>query len=255
MSSFWKQSREIIVVIGMAGLLAVLVYFGIIRIMKNNRDKMELIQQAIVDRKMLEEQSQGIASMRDTWERIQSAGGKLDVFLPKDQIVSLVESLEAIGKELHVTVVSEASPTPLLTVSPTKKKGVKGSSSEESDTTGADAPEEKAAQDALVSLLPEDRSIFVTFKVTGTYDHVLAFLQKLDTMPTLLDVLSLEISPAPTEDESKSISIASPRVVSNPFSVNTVPAVSTEPSGNADSVPQGPPEVLASFSTVIYTNP
>ena len=242
-------------ILGMAGILGALVYFGIIRIAENNREKMESIQQAIVDRKMLEEQSQGIAGMRDTWERIQSAGGKLNIFLPKDSIVPLVESLETIGKESHVTVVSEASPTPLLATPPAKKKPEKPKSSEDGDSIASDTPGEKAAQDALVSLLPKERSIFVTFKVTGTYDRVLAFLQKLDTMPTLLDVLSLEISPAPTEDEAKSISISSPRVTSNPFSVNPAPVVSSEPSKSPASDSKGPPEVLASFSTVIYTNP
>ncbi|QQS16025.1 MAG: hypothetical protein IPK84_01545 [Candidatus Moraniibacteriota bacterium] len=252
---FWKQFREVIVLLGMAGFLAALVYFGIVRIMGNNHEKMESIQKAIVDRKMLEEQSQGIAGMRDTWEHIQASDGKLDVFLPKSRIVSLVESLEAIGKDLNVTVVSEASEAPRTAPSATKKIVTERNTSKGDEATAATPTEEGSDDKALSLLLPADRSIFVTFKVTGTYDHVLAFLQKLDTMPTLLDVLSFDISPVPVKDEAaRSVPASSvPRVSLNPFSNSTVVAGEL-PDASADS-PENATDVTASFLTVIYTAP
>lgn len=257
MLGFWKQSREFVVILGMVGFFATTIYFGVIRIQEKNRGTMELIQQAIVDRKMLEEQSNGISRMRDSWEHIQSVDEKLHVFLPKDRIVSLVESLEAIGKELGVSVVSEASSTPMLATPPAKKKVVKsvaptkdesGESSPASDTSGKDAQKE-----ILVSLLPEERSIFITFKVTGSYDRVVAFLHKLDTMPMLLDVLSVEISPAPEKDESTSTPVAVSGVLPSPFATDST-SISTSKT-TVEPVSGAPKDVLASFATVIYTAP
>lgn len=245
---------------GMIGFFVATIYFGVIRLQEKNRGTMELIQQAIVDRKMLEEQSNGISRMRDSWEHIQAADEKLHVFLPKDRIVSLVESLEAIGKDLGVSVVSEASSTPMLAAPPTKKKAVKsvaptkdesGEASPASDTSGKDAQKE-----TLVSLLPEERSIFITFKVTGSYDRVIAFLHKLDTMPMLLDVLSVEISPAPEKDESMSTPVAVSGVLPSPFAINSTSSASTSASKTTiEPAPGAPKDVLASFATVIYTTP
>ncbi len=252
---FWKQSREIIVALGMIGFFAALIYFGVVRIMENNQGKMESIQQAIVDRKMLEEQSAGISSMRETWEHIQAADGKLEVFLPKDRIVSLVESLESIGQELGVSVLSEASPAPLLAAPPAKKTLVKSVVPTSDEPASSEKTGEAPTKDMLVSLLPEERSIFITFKVTGTYNHVLAFLQKLDTMPVLLDVLSVEISPEEKADDGRSVPVSVSGVSSNPFAVNSSSVVSMVPPQDALVSPDGPPEVQASFSTVIYTAP
>ncbi|MGB2791565.1 MAG: hypothetical protein WBC29_03355 [Candidatus Moraniibacteriota bacterium] len=251
---FWKQSREIIVTLGMTGFFAALIYFGVVRILENNQGKMESIQQAMVDRKMLEEQSAGISNMRETWERIQAADGKLEVFLPKDHIVSLVESLESIGQELGVSVLSEASPTSLLAAPPAKKMLVKSVVPTSDEPASSEKTGEAPTKDILVSLLPEERSIFITFKVTGTYNHVLAFLQKLDTMPVLLDVLSVEISPAETVDDGQSVPVSVSGVSSSPFAVKSS-SVSVASPQDVQVPPERPPEVQASFSTVIYTTP
>jgi hypothetical protein len=248
MRSFWKRFREFLVPLGMAGLFAALVYFGIVRVADQNREKMIALQQSAIDRKMLEEQSNGVSRMRDEVEHIRAADGKLNVFLPKDSIVSLVEALESIGKDMRVAVVSEASNAPLLAAPSAKKKAAKSIVPEEGESADEKTAEEKKQREVLVSLLPEDCSVFITFKVTGEYGNVLAFLQKLDTMPTMLDVLSLEISPAPIEEEEARPSISVSGVSPSPFSPASVGPETV-------ASPEKPKQVLASFNTVIYTTP
>ncbi len=257
MSGFWKQFREFATILGIAGIFFATIYLGVIRIQEKNQETMESIQQAIVDRKIFDERLGEIPRMRVSWEHIQSADGKLSVFLSKDHIVSLVESLEAIGKDLGVTVVSEAS-KPILSVPSGESDNAEGVASmrNESDgTSSSSGDSEKVAQkETLVSLLPENRSVFITFKVTGSYERVISFLNKLDTMPTLLDVLSVEISPAPEKSGPASIAVSD--VASNPFMTSPTLSASTSTSSIATEAASGTPrDVLASFATVIYTTP
>jgi len=258
MSGFWKQFREFATILGIAGIFFATIYLGVIRIQEKNQETMESIQQAIVDRKIFDERLGEIPRMRVSWEHIQSADGNLSVFLSKDHIVSLVESLEAIGKDLGVTVVSEASLRPMLSVPSGESDIVEGVASmrNESDgTSSSSGDSEKVAQkETLVSLLPENRSVFITFKVTGSYERVISFLNKLDTMPTLLDVLSVEISPAPEKSGPASIAVSD--VASNPFMTSPTLSASTSTSSIATEAASGTPrDVLASFATVIYTTP
>lgn len=254
MKSFWLQSREVVVILGMIGLFSALVYFGIFRVLERNREGMISIQQAIVDRKMLEEQRSVIATMRDEVDRIRLESDKLDVFLPKDRIISLVEALESIGNDLGVSIVSEASSPQALAVSSVKKKPTKKASvSEEGEVTNGKAKEEKKEEEkeaeALLPLLPEDRSVFITFKVTGEYDRVLAFLRKLDTMPFLLDVLSIQMEQAVFEDDQSSVSPSISGDVRSPFRSSSPLEVSGEKPVEAKKL-----NVEASFHTVIYTD-
>lgn len=244
MAGIWQKFRGLITVLGMAVAFSALVFFGILRTAEGNYGKMVSIQQSIVDREILEEQSQEIPSMRDTVDRIRSADGRLDVFLPKDRIVSFAESVELAGKDLGVDVKSEASPEKSLSVPVAKKKIIKTGSSE--DDSASDSPEKPS--ETIASLLPEERSTFITFQAKGPYDRVLALLRKIDTMPTMLDVLSVSISPASKDDQSTSASISVP---ANPFLAKSPLAAADESASDSPASP----EVLASFSTVIYTAP
>lgn len=245
MGSFWKQFREYIVLLALAMLFVALVYFGILRIFDKNRDTMVSIQQATVDRKMIEEQTQEISIMREEADRIRSLSKSLDVFVTKEDIISVVEMLEAVGKDLDVSVVSEASAAPLL-AKPVKKVAKKSIADDSEDDTSA--KEAEKPDESLVSLLPEERSVFVTFKVTGAYGNVVAFLQKLDTMPKLLDVLSLEIKPEET-DEADTAPVSVAGISASPFDSSAAP---TEGESTV-STPAN--RVQASFDTVLYIAP
>lgn len=252
MKIFWFKFREFLVPIGMLGLFVALGYFGIFRVFEKNHEKMIAIQRAKADQKMLEEQRNEISNMRKEVEYIRSASDRLDVFLPKDRIISLVEMVESIGKEFSVSVVSEASSAPALAV-PIKKKAVKKTpSSEESKVeeggVGTEEKKEEKEKESLASLLPEERSIFITFKATGTYQNTIAFLQKLDAMPVLLDVLSVEMTPAELEEKENRSVVPAPvqGVGINPFDAkNSLP----------EAVLEEPNRVQASFQTVLYTTP
>lgn len=245
MGSFWKQSREYVVALAIAVLFALLAYFGIAQVFQKNRATMVSIQEAMVDRKMIEEQTRELSVMREEADRIRSLGKNLDVFVNKEDIISIVESLEALGKELDVSVVSEASASSFL-AKPVKK--LAKTASADTDDGDTSAKKEEKPDESLVSLLPEERSVFVTFRVTGSYGNVIAFLQKLDTMPKLLDVLSLEITPEEKKEfDSASISVSG--ALANPF------VSSVTPVENTVATPSPANRVTASFNTVLYTAP
>lgn len=249
-----KRFRELFVIFGMTGLFFALFYFGIVRVLDQNREKMISIQQSIVDRKMLEEQRGGLPLMREEVSRIQSAGDRIAVFLPEDRIVSLVETLEMIGRDLGVSVISEASSSGLI-VPPTKKKSVKKVAAEEggvnekselSEDEKKTSEEKESVEERIDPLLSAERSIFITFKVTGTYDRVLAFLWKLDTLPVMLDTLSVSIEPILFDENSSEIS-------SSQAGLSIIPRGNTPLEGSVSDTSSVQDEVTASFQTVLYT--
>lgn len=254
MYDFLKRFREPFVVIGMAALFFALSYYGIVRILDQNREKMISIQQSIVDRKILEEQRNGLSSMREEIVNIESATEQLAVFLPKDRIVSLVETLEAIGRDLGVSVVSEASSSGLI-APPNKKKPIKtavvgeGEAGEKVDSSEVEkkvSREKESVDERIDPLLPVERSVFITFKVTGEYDRVLAFLWKLDTLPIMLDVLSVSIEPVLLKENASGTS-------SSRIGVSLIPRENALLGEPMPVVPPAKREVTASFQAVLYT--
>ncbi len=260
MTGMWKKFREVFVILGMSGLFAALIFFGIIKTMERNHGKMNAIQQAVIDRKILEEQEKDIPRMREDAESIASVRDRTEVLLSKDRIISLVERVESIGASLGVSVVSEASPEGSFLVLPKKssKKSspAKNEGVEESGEKSSESKEKEKEAELLMSLLPAERSVFVVFKVSGPYDRVLAFSEKLDTLPTLLDVLSIDIAPVSEEDEDSSLGGGvSPQVLSGSGSTNIFASGSEGAAPNAEASPVVSNSVRASFSTVLYLIP
>lgn len=234
MKNFWKQYRSFLAPIILGSVFSVVIFFGIIPIMRMNQEKMNLIERANIDRKMIEEQSSNIPKMQEDIEGIRDSSEQMKVFLSKDDIVGFVEKLESLGEELGVSVLSEATPRVVKKVAPKVITKEDGDVPKEESVTSVKKEEKK---ESLDTLLPENRSVFITFRVEGRYEAVMAFLGKLDTMPYMLDVLSVDFSPAVSKEETERNRTS--------FGVTDIPTESVDRSKN----------VLASLNTVLYVSP
>ncbi len=253
MPSFWKQTREYIVLILFLSVFVTLFYFGIVHFTRENQEKMDAIQQVMVDRKIFAEQLEKIPIMRSEVEMIQSKHEQTHLFFSPERVVALVEKVEEIGQNLGVEVVSEESPVKSL--APVKKK-VPTSTTEDGtkkDSKKSTVPvkkkEEKPLPPMLVSLLPAEQSAFITFRVRGSYSNVIAFSNKLDTMPAMMDVLSLEMSQMSddTDDEIQTQVTSARNIASNdsPFVVEVQSDIPAQAVFSAK-------EVTALFHVVLY---
>lgn len=257
--SLWKKFRELVAVIVLAGAISALIYFGILRVAERNSEKMNEIQEALVDRKIMEEQGRNIPKLREDIEKIELAREKTDVFFSREQIIALVETVETMGAERGVTVVSQASNIAAPSASSRESKNETLSEDEKtSDTVPHTSVEAEEKSDTLVGNVPPERMVGVVFKVTGPYARVTELLGKIDTMPKLLDVLSIEVTPFVSDRDAawrSSERVAAPQILSgsvpvvNPFSER-------DPSFSADSSEKKEEDmVVASFSTVLYLAP
>lgn len=236
------------------GLFVALVLFGILPAWKKNEEKMHTIEREKVDRKILEEEAKRIPEMRHDREEIERRRDDLHVFLSKDAIISAIEAIESLGVEEGVSVVSEASSAALVQSGKkaTKKIALSPEGGEKSET----APRKEEKPEGLAPLFPENRIVPVEFRVTGPYERVVHFVERLDTMPIMLDVLAIQLLPNP--DEAKKEASASPSplpgnipvVSDNPF----VPSrpVREEELDVSTGDSRGARFVRASLSTALY---
>lgn len=237
MQSSWKRYRLFLVPIILGSVFFCVIFFGIVRVMRMNQERMDLIERSIIDRKMIEEQSNNIPKMQEDIENIRSSNKQMNVFLSKDDIVGFVEKLESLGEELGVSVLSEATPRAAKKAPPKVVTKEEGGDPKKEGVTPVEAKKEEKVE-FLDTLLSENRSVFITFRVEGRYEAVMFFLNKLDTMPYMLDVLSIDFSPAISKDEKGRIQ----------------PGISMTKEDIVDA-PDRSKNVIASFNTVIYISP
>lgn len=258
MKELWKKYREYIVIVSFMGVFFGIVQFGIVTLFRRNLATMNALQENVVDRKIFDEESRQIPNMKSQADTIAAESDQLGVLLSKDDVVRLAESLEMLGNTLDISVSMEAAPdsaTAAFSAAEKKKQSTKKdetSDRAETDQTGEDA--KKGSEIHLLPALPFARTVFVTVKATGKYPNIVRFLEKLDSAPTLLDVLSVNISPH--EDETLSDALSNrPVIFSGAPVANTADTTSApiDSGGTVSNVPNRE-NVDGSFLTAIYLN-
>lgn len=259
MKDFWKKYREYVVIIAFLAVFFGVIRFGIIILLRRNMDMMNLLQEHLVDRKILEEESRQIPNMKAQAEIISAESGKLDVLLSQDDVVRLAESLETLGSTLNVSVSMEAAPDSaiaLFTADEKKKSAVKkDGATDENEGASSETGAKKDSVPHLLPALPSDRTVFVIVKAIGSYPDIVRFAEKLDSAPTLLDILSVSIFPHEKEESSDEVSNR-PMLFFRPPSSNTtgtpMPTLSDQEATVADAIQSD--RVEGAFLVAVYLN-
>ena len=259
MAEFWKKYREYVVIVVFMAVFFGIVQFGIVTLFRRNLDMMNALQESIVDHKILEEESRQIPSMKVQAETITAESAQLDVLLSEDDVVRLAESLETLGGTLGVSVSMEAAPDSVAAafLAIEKKSTAKNeeTSSEGEGNTSSKSGTKSENVPHLLPALPFARTVFVTINATGKYPDIVRFLGKLDSTPTLLDILSISI--APHEDEESSDTLPNrPVVFSGAPTSNTVDVSTPTLSDSGEATVNTPRAdmVEGSFLAAVYLN-
>lgn len=259
MTDFWKKYREYIVIVVFMAVFFGVVQFGIVTLFRRNLNTMNALQENLVDRKIFEEDSRQIPNMKVQAETIAAEMNQLDVLLSKDDVVRLAESLEALGSTLGVSVSMEAAPDSVIAAFLAVEKKLTAKS-EETSSEGEGGVSSKGGDKSenmphLLPALPSARTVFVTIKTTGKYPDTVRFLEKIDSMPTLLDILSVNI--APHEDSESSDTLPNRPVIFSGAPASNTTNVSAPTLSDSREMTLGIPHtdmVDGSFLAAVYLN-
>lgn len=258
MAEFWKKYREYVVIVVFMAVFFGIVQFGIVTLFRRNLDMMNALQESIVDRKILEEESRQIPNMEVQAETITAESAQLDVLLSEDDVVRLAESLETLGGTLGVSVSMEAAPDSVTSVFLATEKKAVAQNDESSDNSVATTSQGNTNMENVPHLLPAlpfARTVFVTIKATGKYPDMVRFLGKLDSTPTLLDILSVSITPY--EDTESSDALPNRPVIFSGTPASNTAEVSTptlSDSGETTLSISRADMVEGSFLAAVYLN-
>lgn len=183
MSPVWKQYKEYVVIVMALCFAFVMVRYGIVPLHGSIRERMDGIQGLLTDREIREGLVAKLPELRGQMSSVEENEDRLRVVIPKSRIVSLVETIENLAKETDNAIKIETDDQSGGSVSRVKQD------SKNEDASKGDNHKEKTLRESL----PSDHSIEITVTLTGKYNDILRFLQKIETMSYVTDILSVSL--------------------------------------------------------------
>jgi hypothetical protein len=163
----------------------VALYFVLVRVQKN----LDEIEKKQLEMQIEEEQIKNLPNLEATYKKINSEESKLAVVYTEDRVVEVIRSIESLAKAENVTLTIAQQKAEEKT-KPTKKE-----SSDKKDEEKEKKPE------LLTDKLPFEKSVRLEIRAQGEYKNIRNLIHKLETAPYALDILSLDVSIAPLDED------------------------------------------------------
>lgn len=235
MSVFWKQYKEYIITISIFFFGILLIWYGIIPIHKMIQSQMNRTQEILTDREIRDELVASLADVREQKNLVEEREHQLDVVIPKSKIVDLVKDIEALAKETDNAIVIDSRDQSIVAVGQSKPK------------KDSEQASDKDVEKSLIESLPSEHRLLIAIKLTGDYDNIARFIQRLEAMPNATDIVALSLS---VQQPKTSVSQSGVNI----FSLNMTSVTDTQ---NQEVLPVPVIEALpleATLDTVVYVN-
>jgi uncharacterized protein YxeA len=238
MTLFWKQYRNTIAILALLLVFFLLAWYVIRPLHAQIEQEKNAIQEALATKEIKEDLRSKIPEFREQSQKVLASREVLNIVIHKDDIVALIREVEALANETGTEVIIEAQKGEQLIHSKedAKKKNASASAKNEKN-------KEDSQKLTLESSLPSDHYLEIGIKLTGGYDRIVWFIEKLETMRYATDILSLDIVLQPDSGTAQSVSSK------NLFTDLPAPEASEETSELAQS-----PSVKfqANLRTIVY---
>lgn len=224
-----------------------IIWLGVLPLERSLQNKMRAIEEFHAGRENRERQVQRLPELQNQYDAILANEQDLNVLITEDKVVDFVKTVESVAESLNIKLsitskdggkVSESKKTPA------KAKPVSSKSANGED----ESVPVKETPAGIMDRLPYDHYLSLSISAEGSYQDVVAFLRKLETLPFGLDVVRMEVKKKAAEEASSPVRPAAP---SNPFAIL---------GDSSEVLPVQPaPEVIeaegileAVFDTIIY---
>ena len=187
MKAFLAKYKEAIVITIFFALLGALVYFVVFRFLKNISVKSDNIQEEILFQEGKKKRLESIPAYREKAQEISAEKEKLNVFVSKENALALIEELEAMSQKTGVQI----------------SINIDEKSNNTAATKSAPAKKDDKAQKTLMESLPNQNYLSLKMDIFGEYPKIMDFVQKMENMRYMNDMISLQINKA--NDEEKEV--------------------------------------------------
>ncbi|MBP6975508.1 MAG: hypothetical protein KBB51_01615 [Candidatus Moranbacteria bacterium] len=244
MNGFFKKKYGLILFIGIFIAIGLTYWFGIRRMMDVIRSDRDDIQRMLAIRENRNHQLSRLEEYDSQYERIVSDEKWLDTFTNRDDMIEFIRRLEFLAEEGGVTVILEAREAPKPSKKPkaTVAKPVKSDGKEEEGSDAAEGSSDKKEKKELsiIEGLPSTSYTYLGLHVTGETEKIVKYLHKVETLPIVLDIISIEALRKENPDFSQERESEQPV----PVAENSVSMVSTnelipqDPKDDSSAVPE-----------------
>ena len=249
MQRFLKKYIKLIITLVLFLSMGLIAWFGIVPFYAHIGELRDEIQMFYASRENRNRQIGRLPELHKSYDMIAVDEGRLDILLTETRVIDFVRTLEALAEKTgtEISIKSEeASP-----VTAPKKAAVKTAA------PGEDAAKaEKKEVKGIAETLPYPDYLRLKITLRGEYQNIIAFLSGMETLPTALDVIGVEMRTR-TDDEIERASEGSGKP--NPFLLvpgNVAATEVAEPTGTeeqlAPRVSRGGLE--ATFDTIVYVD-
>jgi Tfp pilus assembly protein PilO len=178
--NIWIKYKEYILILIYIVILFTLFYFVIKPMIGRIDYNANLIQEKITVQENFKRKLGMVAASKEQTEAIEKDEGKINVFIPRDQEIDLIEKIEKIAEETDNKISIEAVDDKNIDSS-TKAKTVSNKVKEENK------------DDLKINTNNND---FIKFRITilGKYDNLVSFVKKIENMEYWSDIVSLKVS-------------------------------------------------------------
>ena len=220
MKNFFSRYSFPLTVLLLFAAMASTYWIGIQPFLDRIVEKRDEIQRFNTARENRNRQISALAELRRQYDSIIADEGYLNILYTDDRIVDFIRTLESLAAETGVTVeITSKDGTGTIFEKKPEKDG------EAENTTENEKDKKKGKKISLLDQLPYNRYLALTIRVNGSYDNIVRFLSKMETLPVALDLVGMAVQPADEETVTRS---RLPDTGVNPFLL-TPGAVPAEP--------------------------
>ncbi len=245
MNGFFKRKYGIVLCLGIFIAIGLTYWFGIKKVVENIRVQRDAIQGILVARENRNHQLGRLTEYGSQYEKIVDDEKLFDIFTTRDNMIEFVRLVESLAEENDVTVVLEAREVPKIPKKP--KAPVDAKKTSEKDEVGDTAtPNDKDNKKdrSIFENLPSKTYTYLGLHVTGETEKVIAYLNKIETLPIALDIVSVDALRKENSSFEDKQEQQSPLVQENSVSKEFANESTTQVSENPFSIPetQDPPK-------------
>lgn len=180
------------------------VYFFVIRPLRTMiTNQATSIQEFYAKEENQAKQVNRLPELKKQYLMIEEKAPALDILRNEDQIVGFIQTLEEVASETHVTLTIASKDNGTITEAKKKVPVKTAKPSEASDAENTTDVKKQVRNNDILANLPFDRYLRLSIVVSGTYNDIVAFVYKTDTLSVGLDVVGMEIKRVEIEKDSK----------------------------------------------------
>ncbi len=210
-NEWWQKTKPWVlqVTITLVSVALIWVAFGVLA--GSIQNQMDEIQKLDVLREYRSRQLQQLPELEKQNTLIAERGEELDIIVTKDELVQFIRTLEQLASETGVKITIASKDNTLLeskiTLATPPAKGQKAASDQntvQEDAAPAPQPKRSAKQsEGLLDEMVLKKYIRLTLTVTASYQSMITYLHKLETLPYATDIIGVTVKEAREQQDKR----------------------------------------------------